>query len=199
MNTQTMSWMRGVAFVAAAVSATSAFAGEGPRYTYVEVGYQRINPDNFDDDANAGALEGSVAVADHVHLFAGYSYGQVDTAGTTVDLESAEGGAGLNIPLTKTVDVVADAAYLWAKVHADRFGSADDDGYGLRLGLRAMVTPKLELNGGASYTDVSGTEWAGYAGAAYNFTDAFAVTVDVSAGQDATSYGAGVRFYLGGK
>jgi len=183
MNARTMIWARSAAFAAAALTAASAFAGEseGPRYTYVELGYERVNPDHIDDDLNAGSVNGSLAVTDHVHLFAGYSYGEVDTAGTTLDVQSAEGGAGLNFPLTKKVDVVADAAYLWSKVHADRFGSADDNGYGLSLGLRAMVTPKLELNGGASFSDTSGTEWSGYVGGAYSFTRVFAVTVDVAA------------------
>ena len=198
MKPQMTVWTRRVGFVAAALLAGSAFADEGPRYTYGEIDYQRINPDNFDDDANAGAAEVSLAVARHVHVFAGYSYGQVDTRGITVDLQSAEGGAGLNFPLSKTIDVVAEAAYLWAKVDADRFGSADDSGYGLKAGLRAMVTPKLELNGGVAYTDVSGSETAGYVGAVYNFTNAVAMTLGVSASKDATTYGGGLRVYFGG-
>jgi outer membrane protein with beta-barrel domain len=198
-NAQPMNWLRGVTFAAAAVSAASAFAGEGPRYTYVDVGYERINPDNFNDDADAGALAGSLAVANNVHVFAGYSYGRLDTRGISVDLESAEAGAGLNFPLTNTMDIVAEAAYLWAKVDADQFGSEDDDGYGVQVGLRAMLTPKFELNGGVSYTDVSDSETAGFLGAVYSFTDVFAMTAGVSVGQDVTSYGAGVRFYLGSR
>ena len=199
MKAQPMNWLRGVTFAAMATSALPAFASEGPRYTYVELGYERINPDNFNDDADAGALSGSLAVADNVHVFAGYSYGQLDTSGISVDLESADGGVGFHFPLSNTVDVVAEVAYLYAKVDADQFGSEDDTGYGVNVGLRAMLTPKFELNGGVSYTDVSDSETAGFAGVVYSFTDMFAVTAGVSVGQDVTSYGAGVRLYLGEK
>ena len=62
-----------------------------------------------------------------------------------------------------------------------------------------MLTPKFELNGGATYTDVSSSESAGFVGAVYNFTDMFAVTLGASIGQDATTYGTSVRLYFGDK
>ncbi len=78
----------------------------------------------------------------------------------------------------------------------DDFNSQDDDGYAIRAGIRAMLTPQFELNGGGSYVDVSDDDTALYVGAVYSFTDMFAVTGNVSVGDNATAYGVGLRLYF---
>lgn len=189
-------WARRAGFVAATLLAGSAAAAEGPRYTYGEIGYSRIDFDNFSEDADVFNAAGSFAVTDRVHLIAGYSNGSVDGSGFNVDLESATIGAGLNFPLNSTVDLVADAAYAWAKVDTNNFGSEDDDGYALNVGLRAMLTPRFELNGGGTYVDISDDDTALYVGAVFNFTDMFALSGNISVGDNATAYGVGLRLYF---
>jgi len=190
-------WTRHAGFVAAALLAGSAVAAEGPRYTYGEIGYSRVDFDNFSDDADVFGLGGSLAVSDRVHLIASYSNGTIDTSNINIDLETAEVGAGINYPLNNTVDFVADAAYVWAKADANHgFGSQDDDGYALSVGLRAMLTPQFELNGGGTYADVSDDNTALYVGAVYNFTNMIAMTGNVSIGDNATAYGVGLRLYF---
>jgi hypothetical protein len=189
-------WARRAGFVAAALLAGSAFAAEGPRYTYGEIGYSRVDFDNFSEDADLFNASGSFAVTDRIHLIAGYSNGSVDGSGVDVDLESATFGAGLNFPLNEKVDLVADAAYAWAKVDVKHFGSESDDGYALNFGLRAMLMPQFELNGGGTYVDISDDNTALYVGAVYSFTDMLALSGNISVGDNATAYSAGLRFYL---
>jgi Outer membrane protein beta-barrel domain len=197
MPTKIARWMRPVGFVAAALVAGSAVAAEGPRYTYGEIGYARVDFDNFSDDANVGAIGGSLAMADNLYLVAAYSYGKIDDSGIDVELDNADAGIGFHFPLNDRVDFIAEAAYAWAKVDVEHFGSADDDGYMLRAGVRAMLTPEFELNGGGTYVDISGDDaTAGYVGVVYNFTPEFAVTGNISVGDDATSYGIGLRMYF---
>jgi hypothetical protein len=196
MRNQNTLWARRAGFVAAALLAGSAAAGEGPRYTYGELGYSRVDFDNFSEDADLFNASGSLAVTDRVHLIAGYSNGSIDGSGVNVDLESATIGAGVNFPLNEKIDLVADAAYAWAKVDANNFGSDSDDGYALNVGLRAMLTPQFELNGGGTYVDISDDNTAAYVGAVYNFTDMFALSGNISVGDNATAYSAGLRLYF---
>ncbi len=193
---KSMLWARCAGVVAAALLAGSAVAADGPRYTYGEIGYSNVDFDNFSEDAELFNAAGSLAVTDRVHLIAGYSNGSIDASNVNVDLESATIGAGLNFPLNPTVDLVADLAYAWAKVDANNFGSEDDDGYAVNVGLRAMLTPQFELNGGGTYVDISDDNTALYVGAAFNFTHMFALTGNVSVGDNATAYSVGVRLYF---
>jgi hypothetical protein len=196
MKQNVSNWTRRTGLVAAMLFAGSAVASEGPRYTFGEIGYARVDFDNFNEDADVFGANGSLAISDRIYLIASYSDGSIDASGFDVDLKTAEAGAGLHFPLNDKVDFIVDASYIWAEVDADNFNSQDDDGYGIRVGLRAMLTPQFELNGGGTYADVTDDETAAYVGVVYNFTDMFAITGDVSVGDDATSYGVGMRLYF---
>jgi len=190
--------MRSVLILAALLFSCAASADEGPRYTYGEIGYSRLDIDNYSGDGDFADFDVSLALTDLVHVFATYSDGTVGSS-PDIDVRTASGGVGLNIPLDSrhTVDLVLDAAYLWTEVDGNFFNALDDDGYGLSAGVRAMLNPNLEVNGGVAYTDVNEDDTAVYAGVVYKFTDLFAVTGGVSAGDNATSYGVGVRLYFG--
>lgn len=201
MRLNTAVLFRGAGVVAAMLLTGSVLAGEGPRYTYVEAGYSRLDFDNLDNDGDFFNGGGSLAVHKNVHLFADYAAGSVDVSNNDVDVTNVQAGVGLNVPLSNTVDFIFDVAYLWTELE---FGnnSVDDDGYGLRAGVRAMLTPKFELNGGGTYADYSDSDndednTALYVGGVYNFTDMFAMTGGVSVGDNVTSYGVGVRLYFG--
>jgi len=196
MDQKIKRWTRRAGLVAAMLLAGSAAASEGPRYTYGELGYARIDFDNFNEDADVFGANGSLAVSDQIYLIAAYSDGNIDASGFDIDLKQAEAGVGLHFPLNSKVDFTADAAYVWAEVDADGFNSQDDDGYALRAGIRAVLTPQFELNGGGSYVDVSDDDTALYVGAVFNFTDMFALTGNVSVGDNATAYGIGLRMYF---
>jgi hypothetical protein len=198
MPTRVAHWIRPSGFVAAALfAAHAAAASEGPRYTYAEADYARVDFDNFSDDANVFAANGSFGVTDMLYLVGGYAYGTIDTSGPDVDLQNFDAGLGLHLPLDSKVDFIAEVAYAWAKVHVQHFGSEDDDGAAFKAGIRAMLTPDFELNAGGTYVDISGNDsTAGYVGAVYNFDPMFALTGTISVGDDATSYGIGLRFYF---
>jgi len=188
--------LTGAAALLAASLALPALA-EGPRYTYGELGYQRVDFDNFSEDEDAGYLSGSLGLNDRLFLFGDGSYGTIDVSGSDIDVTTIDAGLGMHLPLNDKVDFVASVAYVYVDVDSNRFNnSQNDDGYALRGGLRAMVTPKLELNGGATYVDVDDDNTSAYFGAVYSFTEAFAVTGNVDVGDNATTYGVGLRLYF---
>jgi hypothetical protein len=129
------------------------------------------------------------------HVFASYDDGQIDPDGVfSLELDANAGvvGAGVNYPLSETVDLVGQAA--WVRLEVENF---DEDGLGLFGGVRAMVTPRLELNGGVSYVDIDDSDDPSLdVGLVYSFTDRFAVRAGASFSDAATSLGIGVRLYF---
>ncbi|HEX9853049.1 MAG TPA: outer membrane beta-barrel protein [Woeseiaceae bacterium] len=178
-----------------AFSATA--AAEGFSYNFIQGSYGQIEFDEIDVDGDGFGIEGSVALSDRFHLFGGYSTADLDFG---VDVSQLEAGVGFNTPISDTVDFVASLAYVSAEVDAPGFGSVDDSGYGLGAGLRAMLTPLLEVNGGIQYVDFGDdsdgdTEFG--AGFLYRFTDRFAAGLSGDWGDDISTYQLNARMLFG--
>ena len=186
------------ALLGAGLMASVCMADNGPRYTYGEVGYTRLDIEDFDADGDMLGIGGSMAIADQFHIFASYDDGEVDPDfGPEIDITLLEVGGGINYGISDTVDLVGRLSWVSAELDAGGFGDVDDDGLGLFGGLRAMMNLQLELNGGIGYTDIEDNDEASLdIGAVYNFTETFAVTADASFGDDISSYGIGLRMYF---
>jgi len=180
---------------ALALLAVPAFADD-LRYTYVEVGYQDIELDDFNADGDGFGIRGSFALTDDWFMIVGYQAADFDFG---VDFDQAYLGAGYRTPINDRVDLFGTVAYLTADVSADGFGSIDEDGFGLAVGVRGLVTDQLELAGSIGYSDlgdgVDGTAIS--AGALYSFTDVFALGIEIELDDDLTAFGIGARFYFG--
>ncbi len=183
--------------LAGVMLANAAMADDGPQYTFAEVGYDWIDFDDLDADGDGFRINGSIAATEMVHLFASYQDGEIDAGIVDLDLSRMRLGAGVNIELSPTVDLVATAAWVRYDLDANAFGSDTEDGYALGVGVRAMVAPQFELNAGVNYEDVSDEDDTSLSvGAVYSFTDMFAVTAGASFGDNVTEYGIGARLYF---
>jgi len=195
-------------FLVAIAVAGNSLAADGPRYTYAGLGYVNLDFDEVNGvgaDGDGWYLDGSVAVADMVHLFASYADADIDVddfgfGEISADYSQIVAGLGVNFALSDTVDLVGRVAYIRADVEALGF-EEDEDGYGLAAGVRAMVLPPLELNAGISYSDLGGDDGDDTSvgiGAVYNFTHMFAVTAGAGFADDTQDVSLGVRLYFGG-
>lgn len=101
--------------------------------------------------------------------------------------------------MSERTDFFATLSYLNAKASARGFESVDEDGYGVALGIRSMLTDSFELNGSIGYADLGdGADGTSFnAGALYSFTENFAIGFDIGVDEDVTLYGIGARFYFG--
>jgi len=196
MKIKTLAVGKATGVLAGVLMAHAAIAADGPQYTYVEGGYGWIDYDDVNADGDAFNIGGSLAVTDMFHLFAGYQDGEIEVSNFDIDVSTMQLGGGMNIELSPTVDLVATAAWVRAELDASGFGSDNEDGYALGVGVRAMVTPQFELNGGVSYVDVSDDDTALNVGAVYSFNETFALTAGASFGDNVTSYGIGGRIYF---
>lgn len=181
--------------LSAGAAAQGAANSPGLSYTYAEIGYGQFEFDSPDVDGDGFLIGGSYALTEQFHLFGGYSTADLDfdIDATTFDL-----GFGFNTPLADNIDVVATLSYVYVEFDASGFGSADDNGLGGGLGLRALLNPQVELFGGVEYIDLSdsGSDTALGLGARYNFNQQFAVGFAGSWSDDASSYSLTGRMYF---
>jgi len=182
-----------------ALSVSPAFAG-GLSYNFVELGYQNAELDGdfagISVDGDGYGISGSFEVGESWFILASYDTLDFDFG---VDLDQLSIGGGFYMDLSDRADFYAALSYIQAEVSASGFGSADEDGYGVTVGMRGMVTDKVELSGSLSYSDLGdGADGTAFgAGALYSLTDTFALGVGLETDDDVTIYGIGARFYFG--
>ena len=175
--------------------ATPAMA-ESPSYNYGTLGWQKITLDDdfLDIDGDGFGIGGSFEVADNWHVIGGYSSLGLDFG---IDLKSLQIGAGYHIDISATTSFYTNL--LWVNAELDAGGSltADDDGFGIGIGLRSNVTDRVELEGGLNYVDLGDGDSTSISGAAwYALTDNFSLGITAEADEDVLGFGVGGRLYF---
>lgn len=171
---------------------------EGLSYSYLEAAYINTDIDQFDEEVDGFALRGSFEITEQVFVFAGYSNQSTEIFGTDLDVEQMNIGLGYAWSIAPTTDIYGKVGYVDAQVDAGAF-DADDDGYMLAVGLRGRPADQLELEGSVNYVDLSdsGDDTSVGLAARWFFTEQFAVGVEGAFGDDANTYGVGVRWNFG--
>jgi opacity protein-like surface antigen len=169
-------------------------------YNYGQLGYQWVTLEDvlpgLDVDGDGFGFGGSFEVGDRLFIQAGYQQTSFDYG---IDFDQISAGVGYHVALSQSTDFFAALSYVAAEVSVSGGGSAKEDGYGATIGVRAMVTEKLELDGSISYVDLGdGADGTAFGAAAiYNVTEIFSLGLDVGFEEDAVTYGVGVRVYIG--
>jgi hypothetical protein len=172
---------------------------ESPSYNFIQAGYQEVDLDiggGPDVDGDGWALGGSFEFGEDFFGFVSYADTGFDFS---VDLTQLQVGIGWKMDVSDNTNFFARAAYVDAEIDAPGFGSFDESGYGVGIGIRSNVTDLIELYGEIAYVDLgSGADTTSVGGGIYfNLTDNFALGLGASTDDDATAYGANVRFYFG--
>jgi len=207
--------MRKMLVLAAALLAAAplaASAAESLSYTYVEGGWtqQQVSMPGSNPKLDGGYIRGSVAIADQVNVFGGYSstsktYRFEDVLGeyrikNTID--QPELGIGYHMPMTDRLDFTADIA--WMRINNElkyddgAFSETVKDhtnaGRG-SLGLRGKPSRATEAWLKAGYIDGSDMDgvWIGTLGGQVSFNRTWGVVGEVQYYDDVTQYSVGVR------
>jgi opacity protein-like surface antigen len=155
----------------------TAGAAEGPRYTYLDLGYSWSDV-NYAVKQEGGefeglALDGSVGLVDAgpvgIHLFGEFFDGDFDGVQDPCsgqvgsrDSTSYALGAGASYPVQETVDLVGRVAYINVDLDIPnstcQLQSVDSDGYFLEGLVRAAMSEQVELEAGYRYSDLTGSD-----------------------------------------
>ena len=181
--------------VAALTAIAPPAIAEGPEYSFAEVGFGRIDLDVLDTsvDADAYSLGGSLEIGDSYQAFLGYGTAQFDF---NIDLDEWAIGGGFHGGLSPTSDFVVNVAYIRSDLSTP-VGSADEDGFGVSVGVRNRITPKVELAGFVDYVDVGDGDFGVTGRAWYFLTDQFAVGANIGVADDVTRFGIAGRLFFG--
>jgi hypothetical protein len=163
-------------------------------YGYLQGGYQEVSLDNGPDGDGFG-IGGSFEFSDSVYAFASYGTASFDFG---VDLDELAIGAGYHTRITGSTDVFAALAYIVADADSNAFGSLDENGFGATIGVRGMLSPKLELAASIGYVDLgNGADGTSLGGAAwYSLGSKLALGINADFAENGESFGVGVRWYF---
>ena len=179
------------------VFAFPAFAGD-LSYNLVELGYLKHDTDEdlvpgTSIDGDGFGVRGSFELGES--WFIGVNYSKIDF-NVGIDYDQMGAGIGWHTGLSNNTDFYAMLQYVRAEASVSGI-SVDEDGVGATIGVRGMLTDKVELGGSIGYVDLgdAGDGTAFGAHVMYNFTDNFAAGLLLGVDEDLTSYGAGIRLY----
>lgn len=170
------------------VAATPAVAG--PNWNQLTLSYHDVDASLDADSETLGGfgLSGSKLLNSNFFIAGGYSVvseSVSDDAFFDIDgnLNQLSLGLGARKAVSNSTDIFGLVSYEHAEIDVSSgFSSlsvADVDGYGLRAGVRSMVSPKFELSAVLSYLELDDESGSGLdVGVDYYFSNKFAVGVN---------------------
>jgi Outer membrane protein beta-barrel domain len=179
---------------------TPAFAeAEQPSYSFVDLGYLEVDLDESEIEPTGMFARGSLDLAENWFIFAGYAQADENAGGVDIDVEEFSVGAGFKTALSDTTSLYLAASYIAAEAEVDfPFGgseSFDEDGYGLDVGVRTMVTKRFELNGNVGYSDSGEDDAVDFGvGAVWYLWDNVGLLLEVSSDEDSNR-----QYMIGGR
>ncbi|XQF92615.1 outer membrane beta-barrel protein [Pseudoalteromonas espejiana] len=160
----------------AAVASPAALA-ESPNFNYVSAGY--LDGDIDGDDADGWTFDGSTLLGENFFLSGQYQTVGNSDDGVDVDFNWLSAGLGYRTAISASTDFYGLVTYENVEVEASYRGSSisdDENGYGLSVGVRSMVSDNIELDGRLGYIDIADeSETSFTVGARYYFNNNFSL------------------------
>lgn len=136
-----------LALLALLLTSAVATAQDRFSYTYIEGGYTEISFDGQDSNMTGYALEGSLALLDHVHAFATWQDGDLDLSDQrNLERRTLTVGGGINMDLFPLVDVQGRAGYVAQRLD-DGTGLLTEEGFAWEARARVRAHKHLEVQG----------------------------------------------------
>ena len=209
------------------LATASAAATDGPRYSYLDVGYQWTDV-NYAVKQAGGRHEGfkvngSLGLADlgpvGIHLFGEFFDG--DFSGTSTPCDGGEGGhtsvsgdrtsqsvavgLGLSYAISDSTDVVARAAYVditdfEVPNSSCQLDSGSDQGYLTEAMIRSELSDNVEIEAGVRYSSLRDSDIANtdvLLGIGYHLTDWVSLRARAVIFDNDTGIELGARLYFG--
>ena len=164
------------------LSLGTAQAAESPRWNSASISYQSVDIDG--DKLTGFAVSGSKLLGEDFFVVGSYGNASDDIEGIEFDFNTLSVGLGYRYAISQNTDFFGVVSYEDVEVEVSYQGNSEsvsDNGYGLRVGIRSMLSEKVELSGSLQYVDIADeTETAFGISALYNFTKQFSAGVSYS-------------------
>ncbi len=180
--------MKKVVLVSALLlSLGTAQAAESPRWDRASISYQSVDIDD-DDKLTGFAVSGSKLLGEDFFVVGSYGNASDDIEGIEFDFNTLSVGLGYRYSISQSADLFGVVSYEDMEIEVSYQGnsaSISDNGYGLRVGVRSMLSEKVELSASLQYVDIADeTETDFRVSALYSFTEQFSVGVGYSKAGD---------------
>jgi hypothetical protein len=154
-----------------------------------------IDAPGGDVDGDGVQLRGSLPVYENIFALAEFQDLNLDAG---VDVTRLMVGAGIHWPMSNMLDLIARVGIVQQEVSVRSADDDDDTGVFAGARLRAIVAPKIELEGGIEHqrVEAGGLDNDTYiiAEGRYNFTPQWSAGVLLTVGGDTNVLGAQGRF-----
>lgn len=127
-------------------SAGAVHAENGPNWNFIDVSYLSADVDG--EEFSGLGIAGSKLVGEDFFVTGSYSSIGAEIEGIDFDVNSTSFGLGYRYGASATTDIFGAVSYQRAELDASYQGrsfNVDDNGYGLELGLRSLLTSQLEV------------------------------------------------------
>jgi len=138
-------------------------------YSYIEGSVESVDSD--DPDADIYRISGSYNISPNFNIIADLATGDIDNPSGANDIDLDEGSLGIayHTPIAQSSDFTANLK----AINRDSDLVEDDTGYGVGVGLRHMLSDRIEVDANVDFVDVQEVEdTALKVGARYYFNSA---------------------------
>lgn len=158
----------------------------GFSYTYVEANYTGLDSDAADDTLDGFELTGSLELPLNFFVQATSS-----TLSGDADLNQLRLGAGWHLSLGDTIDGYGVLSYVDQEFDS---GVSDESGVAGDVGVRLMLTSRIEVSGYGEWADVEDSEVGLGAAARYYLTSSLSLGARALLIDNADTWALGLRF-----
>lgn len=149
------------------------------KYNFVEAGYARA--DWGGESGDGFFAKGSAAFGDQFYGHLSYREATNDEFGFDITLDETVLGVGFRHAMGVNVDLVSELSYVNVGVDVDLagFGTENSDGFRAAIGVRGLMTPRLEGNLMGFYTelnDLDDGEFGGQVGLVFHINQTWGIT-----------------------
>lgn len=179
------------ALLAAIVATPSTASSSDLGYTYAELRYLGVQPDQG-SDADGGTAIGWYRLNESV-----FAIGQVimTEADNGAKANTIAAGAGYIMPINDQWDAVAIGTL--RRTEVDAVNDIEENGYGTQIGLRGMPIPKFEARAFVNYVDVIDDDTSLFVSGDYWLSPQLAAGIAAEVGGDTDVFSIGVRYSFG--
>ncbi len=123
-------------------------------YNYIQGAYESVDLDG--PDADVFKISGSYELTPNFNIIGEYATGDIDNplGGSDLDLDEGAVGVAYHTAIASKTDFTANIKVI--NQNTDLAG--DDTGYGLGVGIRHMLTNRVEVDANIDFIDVNDNE-----------------------------------------